>query len=1183
MCRGRLALLSTVGLALASASGALADPASPPTWLDSIVFGGHIEAGATLNPAPPDNGVNFGRLFTDKANQAVLNQFALSVEREPRDSGFDLGFRLAGMYGMDSQFTHFLGLGDQGTTARNSFDILEADLAAHLPLLAGRGVEVKAGLFPSPMGFEAIDPTRNLFYSRSYIYDFGLPKKHTGVLATVRPSERLSLILGYTTGVNTSLGYGGGYNDTQPHFLGGFGLDLGRVTLKALAHVGPEDPPSLLPAGINPHRAWRTIGDVVLTWRVSDRLMSISEVNFVRDDGLKAQAGGAAEYLSYALSPKLAAAIRAEVWRDAEGAFVAAYPGNLDYLDAEAGLANGAYRFGPATYGEITVGLRIKTDGLGRILPSDSPLGELTLRPELRYDRVLAGAAPFGGRRGGAKDQFTAGLDVVIPLTFQRPAGERDHFAAEVGDPETQAAAPAKPPAFAASLDTLPRIVIPRSTLVEQAALGPATLDALSGWAPGLMIVRSVMDPAALIASIRGLGDVPPPASLVPGIGVRLDGIALEADLARIVDLSDVAEVAIEPRPGGADYGDTALVGTLALERPRPTRRWGVWFDYGFEQGYHANTEKALLNAPVGDDAGLSLFASHRQRGGYLTNLFTGDDLFGRDEMSSGALQFDWSLTPRLTVNLGVILAHEDGQGAPLSLGDTLDARLAGPAMAAATPGLTFNAYGSPHVPGITIPLGPFQSANDFGDASQLTAQIYSLTMNYDLPRGRLTSTTAYQTLGAFIGADLDGGCVPADAGAAPCPTLVNPFVGFLHAARWRASDRFSEDLTFVHDLGGHATLQAGLSYSRDRDSDRQTTLSAPSGAPVSAMLTDQNWGQTREARSAFAGLTIDFTPRLRLDGQVRYLDETTRYHDKVDTGAASAGSQHRSILLPRAGIDYRLSEALTLYANYATGFRPGGQAAGTTLSEQIPGQTNFDPANPRADDSAYLAETDRTYEIGSKVQAFGGRMMANIAAFITEDRDRQLAQLVRTPGYGPAINTYVANLPKVEIKGVDLQVDVKPRLIPGLTLTGDGAFANARIVDGRIPAAKIAEGPAATAGPAGSTLDLTGSPLTFAPRFSYGLHADYRRPLGPGVVDANVAYRWTDRFALATLAGQGDFQPAYGLLDFSLSYARSFYRISVSGRNLLNRAYLTSAAPALFVHSWGDPRTAAVELQVQF
>ena len=45
-------------------------------------------------------------------------------------------------------------------------------------------MDVKVGLYPTPLGDEMIDPSTNPFYSHSYIFNFGLPLKHTGILTT---------------------------------------------------------------------------------------------------------------------------------------------------------------------------------------------------------------------------------------------------------------------------------------------------------------------------------------------------------------------------------------------------------------------------------------------------------------------------------------------------------------------------------------------------------------------------------------------------------------------------------------------------------------------------------------------------------------------------------------------------------------------------------------------------------------------------------------------------------------------------------------------------------------------------------------------------------------------------------------------------------------------------------------
>jgi hypothetical protein len=316
------------------------------------------------------------------------------------------------MYGMDSQFTHFLGEGDHQTNSRNSFDLVEANILAHIPYLTPGGIDVKIGQFSTPIGNEVIDPTGNFFYSKSYIFNFGIPLKHTGILTTTHVNSLVDIYLGYTTGVNTSLGSGGGYNDGQFHFLGGIGLNFKNLTILALTHIGPENPAGSLPVGINIHDQMRYLNDVVITWKVNDKLTSVTELNYIKDDGFDAKGGGIAEYLTYPLNSITTAGVRAEVWRDDQGFFVAGFPGNQDFINLEEGLPNHAYGVGPVTYGAITLGLNVKPAKLPKMIDG------LTIRPELRYDRALSSGAPFGSIPGTGKDQFTIGLDVVVPLTF---------------------------------------------------------------------------------------------------------------------------------------------------------------------------------------------------------------------------------------------------------------------------------------------------------------------------------------------------------------------------------------------------------------------------------------------------------------------------------------------------------------------------------------------------------------------------------------------------------------------------------------------------------------------------------------------------------------------------------------------------------------------------------------------
>jgi hypothetical protein len=388
-------------------------PAEPATWASTVKFTAHVEGGATINPSAPDTGVNFGRLFTDKPNEALLNSAALTLERDvdPASKSFDIGFKLQGYYGSDARYTHFIGeLDSDLKNNRNQFDVVEANVTIHSPMFFKGGIDTKFGQFSTPLGEEVIDPTANFFYSHSYIFNFGIPLKHTGILSIAHVSPMLDIYVGSTTGVNTSFGSDGGYNDHNYHFLGGFGLNLGKLTVLALTHIGPEDPRGCCGAGVNVHSLNRYLSDVLITYKVSDKLTSITELNYIRDDGFDATGGGVAQYLTYVLTPEVSLGVRGEVWRDNNGFFVGAFPRNSDFINASLGLPNTSFGGGVVTYGAVTVGMNFKPPHMPKMLDG------LVLRPELRYDRSLAGAHPFDG--GQSVDQFTFGIDGVLPITF---------------------------------------------------------------------------------------------------------------------------------------------------------------------------------------------------------------------------------------------------------------------------------------------------------------------------------------------------------------------------------------------------------------------------------------------------------------------------------------------------------------------------------------------------------------------------------------------------------------------------------------------------------------------------------------------------------------------------------------------------------------------------------------------
>ena len=383
-------------------------PANLSEWASSIKLDFQGDAGITVNPAGPDSRRNFGRLFDDNSNRPVLNQLLATLSRtvDPKATSPDFGFKLQLMYGSDARIVHTLGVLDQLIHDRNQIDIVEANVTVRLPGIFANGLDVKAGIYPTPLGVELIDPKTNAFYSHSYIFNYGLPYKHIGALATAHVSDLVDLYLGIDSGTNVAIGYGSGDNNNRPGGIAGIGLNMldGKLTVLALSHMGPENSKRNTPFA---NSAMRYYNDLAIVWKATDKLTFTTEGNYVREDGFRAEAYGIAQYASYALSDTVTLNGRAEIYRDNTNFFVSTPVAERDYVNLERGVFS---RFitapKPTTYTEFTAGLTYK--------PSWAPqqLSTLLIRPEVRYDQTLNNSRVYNDSKD--RGAVTLAADVII-------------------------------------------------------------------------------------------------------------------------------------------------------------------------------------------------------------------------------------------------------------------------------------------------------------------------------------------------------------------------------------------------------------------------------------------------------------------------------------------------------------------------------------------------------------------------------------------------------------------------------------------------------------------------------------------------------------------------------------------------------------------------------------------------
>jgi hypothetical protein len=162
-----------------------------------IKFGGMLVTSYLYNFNTPDSRENSLRLLDDRHNNINLELFQLSIAKEVHGIGFnakiDIGQTaepIASDWNGDGQLTN--------SEETNDFELQEAYLTYTAPI--GRGLLFKAGKFVTLVGAEVIESPLNYNVSRSFMFNYGIPFTHTGLLATYPFTDMVSLTGGVVNG-----------------------------------------------------------------------------------------------------------------------------------------------------------------------------------------------------------------------------------------------------------------------------------------------------------------------------------------------------------------------------------------------------------------------------------------------------------------------------------------------------------------------------------------------------------------------------------------------------------------------------------------------------------------------------------------------------------------------------------------------------------------------------------------------------------------------------------------------------------------------------------------------------------------------------------------------------------------------------------------------------------------------
>src|SRR5208282_3434483 len=155
------------------------------------------------------------------------------------------------LFGNDWQFTYMQGFLNRafqnGYFA--GYDIPQFYGEMHLPILTKGGFDVKAGRWYTLAGYEVVPATGRPLLSVPYMFNYGQPFTHSGMLTTLHLTKNINLYNGTVNGWDRQFGTAYTWS-----YIGGFSATSksGNTSLATTFIYGPQQFPTFLPLSQNP-------------------------------------------------------------------------------------------------------------------------------------------------------------------------------------------------------------------------------------------------------------------------------------------------------------------------------------------------------------------------------------------------------------------------------------------------------------------------------------------------------------------------------------------------------------------------------------------------------------------------------------------------------------------------------------------------------------------------------------------------------------------------------------------------------------------------------------------------------------------------------------------------------------------------------------------------------------------
>nr|WP_294793488.1 TonB-dependent receptor [uncultured Mucilaginibacter sp.] len=736
-------------------------------------------------------------------------------------------------------------------------------------------------------------------------------------------------------------------------------------------------------------------------------------------------------------------------------------------------------------------------------------------------------------------------------------------------------------------------------TQIDQA--GAFNVNYVKQFVPSLQLYTS--NPRNTGINIRGIGS---PFGLTndgldPGVGVYVDGVYYARPAVATFDFIDVENIEVLRGPQGTLFGKNTAAGAFNITTRKPSFTPGYTFEtsfgnFGYIQG------KAAITGPLSKTIAARLSFSGTQRDGLVQNVRTGRSV--NDLNNLGArLQFLYKPSDNVSITLAGDASDQKPEGyAQVVAGVAPTKRAAYRQFNAIVNDLGYKLPSLNAFDRVIDHDTPWRSGNKLGGVS--------LNGDFKIGPGTLTSTTAYRYWDWDPSNDRDFTGLPV------LQKSQNPAKHHNWSQEIRYAGDFAKNLSGVvgvfyldQEVKITGTEESGAAQWRFSKSSTGNNANTP------GTTNDQLWATPgllegygiytnasikSKSAAAFGSIDYEFAKNFHIipGARINY-DKKDVFYDRQARGGldiANSGysaaiktelqkikngvysSQNYATTVDENNFTFSLTAAyrpgtrFNAFATYSTSYKPVGvNVAGLPSPEA--GKTILDYA-------VIKPEKTRHYEIGFKSTPLDN-FIVNLT-FHNSDIDNyqtnvQSADLTVNRGY-------IANAEKVNVKGVELDANIK--VDQHFSFYGNAAWTDAKYV--KFTNAPL---PLEETGLLPPFKDISGGALPGVSKWAGAIGGEF-------ATKANFLTNTTSQFFLAV---DGSFRSSfsssaspsaylniagYGLVNGRLGFkATRGISAYVWARNLLNQNYFEQLLPAggnagHYAGVLGDQRTLGVTLR---